>query len=173
MKVLRFLGKVACGIAVCASLASADSLQLRNGRHLQGKYIGGTTTAIGFMTGATVEYFATSEVLALIFDNGNDSPLGGLQPNAMKGKAAVQAPHVARIRTRTPPGVRTKMVSNPRVRTLEMMTENEPVPSASTARRRGDFHKVGCATCTILFRTAYRTRSLTECSSSLRMILER
>jgi hypothetical protein len=132
MKVLRFLGKFACGIAVCASLASADSLQLRNGRHLQGKYIGGTTTAIGFMTGATVEYFATSEVLALIFDNGNDSPLGGLQPNAMKGTSSVQAPHVARIRNRTPlPGVRTKTVSNPRGRTLEMMTENEPVPGPS------------------------------------------
>jgi hypothetical protein len=85
MKSLRFLGKLACCVAVCASLAGADSLQLRNGRHLQGKYIGGTTNAIGFMTSGTVEYFATSDVLALLFDNGNE-PLSGLQPNPMKGQ---------------------------------------------------------------------------------------
>lgn len=135
MKVLRFLGKFACCLAVCASFASADSLQLRNGRHLQGKYIGGTTTAIGFMTGATVEYFATSEVLALIFDNGSDAPLSGLQPNAMKGRPAARAPDVTRIGIRTlAPGVKNKAVSNPRPRvaTLEMMTENEPVPGPHT-----------------------------------------
>ena len=31
----------------------------------------------------------------------------------------------------------------------------------------------GCTTCTMLFRTAYSTRSLTECRSNLRMMFER
>ena len=66
MKVLGLLGKIGCCLAVCAVLARADSIQLRDGRHLQGKYIGGTTTAIGFMTGGTIEYFATTDVLVLI-----------------------------------------------------------------------------------------------------------
>jgi hypothetical protein len=97
MKVLRFFYKLACCVVICGGLAGADSLQLRNGRHLQGKYIGGTTTAIGFMTGgSSVEYFSTSEVLALIFDGANDSPLSGLQPNPMKGQPGVHA--VARVR---------------------------------------------------------------------------
>jgi hypothetical protein len=88
MKVL-WLTKVICCLAICAGLASADSLQLRNGRHLQGKYVGGTTNAIGFMTAGAVDYFATSDVLVLIFDN-NESPLSGLQPNPMKGQSLPQ-----------------------------------------------------------------------------------
>src|SRR5258708_27253644 len=99
MRALRFLVKLACCLAVCASLARADSIQLRNGRHLQGKYIGGTSTAIGFMTAGAVEYFATSDVLVLIFDN-NDSPLSGLQPNPMRGKSLTQ-PRVRRINAST------------------------------------------------------------------------
>ena len=98
MKVLRFLGKMGCCIAVCALLASADSIQLRDGRHLQGKYIGGTSTAIGFMTGGTLEYFATSDVLVLIFDNTNDAPLSGLQPNPMKRQSPARPPGIARVR---------------------------------------------------------------------------
>jgi hypothetical protein len=97
MKALRFLGKVGCCLAVCAILARADSIQLRDGRHLQGKYIGGTTTAIGFMTGGTVEYFATSDVLVLIFDT-NDAPLSGLQPNPMKRKSPARSSGSARVR---------------------------------------------------------------------------
>ncbi len=80
MKALCVLMRVICCLAICAGLAQADSMQLRNGRHLQGKYVGGTTSSIGFMTAGTVEYYAISDVLVLIFDN-NDSPLSGLQPN--------------------------------------------------------------------------------------------
>jgi len=57
MKVLCILTKLICCLAICAGLAQADSMQLRNGRHLQGKYIGGTTTSIGFMTAGAVEIF--------------------------------------------------------------------------------------------------------------------
>jgi hypothetical protein len=52
----------------CA-IADADSIQLRDGRHLQGKYLGGTTTAVEFMTDTAVEYFPVSDVLVLVFDN--------------------------------------------------------------------------------------------------------
>jgi len=94
MKVL-WLTKLICCLAISAGLASADSLQLRNGRHLQGKYIGGTSNAIGFMTAGALEYFATSDVLVLIFDN-NESPLGGLQPNPMRGQSLPQ-PRIRQI----------------------------------------------------------------------------
>ena len=99
MKVLCILTKLICCLAICAGLAQADSMQLRNGRHLQGKYIGGTTTSIGFMTAGAVEYFATSDVLVLIFDN-NDSPLSGLQPNPMRGKSLPQ-PRLRQINAAT------------------------------------------------------------------------
>ena len=95
MKALRLLGRLACCLTVCAGLAGADSIQLRNGRHLQGKYIGGTATTIGFMTGRTVEYFATFDVLVLIFENSNDSPESGLKPNPLKKQSLPQASGIA------------------------------------------------------------------------------
>lgn len=108
MKILRFIGKLGCWLALCVGLAGADSIQLRNGRHLQGKYIGGTTTAVGFMTGGTVEYFATSEVLVLMFENANDSPLSELNPSPMRGKSEskARARRVQRINGSTPNMVR-------------------------------------------------------------------
>lgn len=105
----RFCAKALCFLLVCLSLAAADSIELRNGRHIQGKYVGGTSTVIGFMTGATVEYFATVDVLALIFDRNPDSPLGGMQPETgvqpapMKGDVpneAFQQPQTSLKRNR-------------------------------------------------------------------------
>lgn len=80
-----FLTRVCYCVIFCVSLASADSIQLRNGRRLEGKYIGGTTTMIGFMTAGDVEYFSTSEVLVLMFDGNASPPLSGFRPNPMKG----------------------------------------------------------------------------------------
>ena len=81
MSFLHFLRYIAV-VGLCTALSHADSIQLRSGRHLQGKFIGGTATGIEFMTHQTVEYFPTSDVLALMFDN-NDASLGQLQPNSL------------------------------------------------------------------------------------------
>jgi len=97
MKNLLSIGAIACCLLAFASLAGADSLQLRNGRHLQGKYIGGSSTAIGFMTAGTLEYFLTSEVLSLVFDSTSDFPMSGLRPNPMKGHPAKQQSVRARV----------------------------------------------------------------------------
>ncbi len=86
MKSIRFVTLV-LSVAVFSSLAGADSIQLRDGRHLQGKYIGGTTNMVGFMSSGAVEYFSTSDVLALMFD-GSDNPFNGVQPNHMNGSSA-------------------------------------------------------------------------------------
>jgi hypothetical protein len=97
MKNLLSIGAIVCCLSAFASLAGADSLQLRNGRHLQGKYIGGSSTAIGFMTAGTLEYFPTSEVLALVFDSSSDFPVSGLRPNPMKGHPARRQSVRARV----------------------------------------------------------------------------
>jgi hypothetical protein len=55
--------------ALLCGVSRADSIQLRDGRHLQGKYLGGTTTAVEFMTDTAIEYFPISNVLVLVFDN--------------------------------------------------------------------------------------------------------
>jgi len=123
MKVPWFCAKLICCLAICAGLAGADSIQLRNGRHLQGKYIGGTTTSVGFMTAGAVEYFATSDVLVLIFDN-NDSPLGGLQPNPMSGKSLAQ-PRVRHLSASTRDRSR-----QPRIRLAVVSTSPGPATAS-------------------------------------------
>ena len=75
-------------LVISGSMAAADSIQLRDGRHLQGRYIGGSTTTIGFMTAHSVEYFQTSDVLALIFDNNPEPPTNGLTPKNMGAPAS-------------------------------------------------------------------------------------
>jgi|SRR3954470_7691491 len=88
MKVFSPVSKIVLLIILGLGLAQADSIQLRNGRHLQGRYIGGTSTSIGFLAGTNVEYFSTADVSVLIFESGNDSTMRDLQPNPMKGKPA-------------------------------------------------------------------------------------
>ena len=86
----------ACMLAISCTPATADSIQLRNGRHLQGKYLGGSTTTISFMTAHSVEYFQTTDVLALIFDNSPEPSANGLQPNGVDGSSpSVLSPIVA------------------------------------------------------------------------------
>ena len=139
MKDLCFVTKLICCLAICAGLAGADSMQLRNGRHLQGKYIGGTTSSIGFMTAGAVEYYATSDVLVLIFDN-NDSPLSGLRPNPMRGKSLAQ-PRVRQINAATrdrsrQPRIRTAVASMSPTSdaTLDQkITQREPDPAQRKA----------------------------------------
>lgn len=80
----RIVKNICLFLAFASTIAAADSMQLRNGRHLQGKYIGGTSSLVGFMSSGAIEYFSTSDVLALMFDN-SESPLNDLQPNHMNG----------------------------------------------------------------------------------------
>jgi len=69
--VLEFFVKRLCCLVLLVTFACADSIELRDGRHLQGKYLGGTTTAVSFMTDRGLEYLPVSNVLVLIFDNSN------------------------------------------------------------------------------------------------------
>lgn len=68
LRILRYLGSSLLCFVIVQGSSRADSLQLRDGRHLHGRYLGGTSTAVGFMTDRSIEYFPTSSVLALIFD---------------------------------------------------------------------------------------------------------
>ena len=112
MKTLELLARciarcIFC-VALLASFACADSIHLRNGRQLRGKYIGGTPTAINFMTGGSVQYIPTSELVALVFDNdssdnGTETPLGDFQPNSLHPGSNVHIqPGVLRSMQETP-----------------------------------------------------------------------
>jgi hypothetical protein len=106
MRFLWLVSRIAILLVVCTGFAASDSIELRNGRHVQGKYVGGTSAVVGFMTGSTIEYFAISDVLALIFDRNLDSPLGSVRPDPMKEASPRQTFHENSRRIRV--GTRTK-----------------------------------------------------------------
>ena len=64
-------------ICLFTTISGADSLELRDGRHLHGKYVGGTSTAVSFMADGIVQNLPVSDVLLLVFGEGSiEAPLG-------------------------------------------------------------------------------------------------
>ena len=65
---------LSCGLVFAAclagSLAWADSLELKNGSVINGKYLGGTESEISFQVGLTVQKYGVADIVSLRFDNG-------------------------------------------------------------------------------------------------------
>ncbi len=58
-------------VALCllTSIASADTLKLRNGSLIHGKFLGGTETEISFQVGSSTQKYSISDVVSLEFDS--------------------------------------------------------------------------------------------------------
>ncbi len=67
---MRF--KLKCGsvaaLILAASMASADTLELKNGSQIKGKFLGGTETEISFQVGSTVQKYNVADIVSLKFD---------------------------------------------------------------------------------------------------------
>src|SRR5580693_8415299 len=64
---LRTVAVVAVGMSVMASIAAADTLELKDGRVLQGRYLGGTQVVLRFEIKGEVQTFNVSDAVALTF----------------------------------------------------------------------------------------------------------
>ncbi len=62
----RFLAVIALGLFM-ASAATADTLELKDGRVLKGKYLGGTQVVLRFEINGEVQTFNTTDIVALTF----------------------------------------------------------------------------------------------------------
>jgi hypothetical protein len=62
---------------VSASPLFADSLVLRNGEHVQGKFAGGTQGVIAFVTDRGTVYYNVTDVLAMTFEAEDIEPYNG------------------------------------------------------------------------------------------------
>ena len=71
------------------SLSRADSLTLRDGRHVQGKFSGGTQGVIAFSVGGATQYYDVSNVLVMTFDAEGSEAQGapGQQPSAISSRS--------------------------------------------------------------------------------------
>jgi len=81
----KWIGAAILSVAL-AGAAAADTLELKDGRVLQGKFLGGTQAILRFQVDGDVQTFATNDIVALTFTRGSS------QPQRMPAPAAPAAP---------------------------------------------------------------------------------
>lgn len=64
----------AAATLVFAALGYADTLELKDGRVLQGRYLGGTQAILRFEVNGDVQTFPTNDIVALTFTRGSGGP---------------------------------------------------------------------------------------------------
>ena len=96
---LRLLGMAGACLMVRAG-AAADTLELKDGRVLQGQYLGGTQRVLRFEVNGEVQTFNVNDAVGLSFTgNGGSAPVPAPQP-----MAAAPTPAAAPVRHSTAPG---------------------------------------------------------------------
>jgi hypothetical protein len=73
MKARLILGVVVSLCLASSMTARADSLELKNGSLIKGKFMGGTETEITFQVGSSLQHYNLADVVSLSFDS--DRPL--------------------------------------------------------------------------------------------------
>ena len=81
----KWIGVALLGAALAGG-ASADTLELKDGRVFQGKFLGGTQAILRFEVNGEVQTFSTNDIVALTFTRGSS------QPQQMPAPAAPAAP---------------------------------------------------------------------------------
>lgn len=81
-KLNRFFAAVAIGLFF-VGVAAADTLELKNGKVLQGKYLGGTQAVLRFEVNGDVQTFNTADVVALTFTGHSHSAGAPSAPAAL------------------------------------------------------------------------------------------
>jgi len=87
---MKFLGVTLLGAALTGA-AAADTLELKDGRVLQGKFLGGTQATLRFEVNGEVQAFSTNDIVALTFTRGSSQPQAAAAPQAY-APASVPAP---------------------------------------------------------------------------------
>ncbi len=89
-KLNRFLSAIALGLFF-VSVAAADTLELKNGRVVQGKYLGGTQAVLRFEVNGEVQTFNTNEIVALTFTGHSGSAAATAAPAAAPARSSAAA----------------------------------------------------------------------------------
>ena len=92
----RFFSMAILGVAL-ACAAAGDTLELKDGRVVQGKYLGGTQAVLRFEVNGEVQTFPTNDIVALTFTRGSGQmhqvspPPAALAPEPAPMQAAPSA----------------------------------------------------------------------------------
>src|SRR5438876_3691630 len=87
-----FLAVMALGLFM-AGAATADTLELRDGRVLKGKYLGGTQAVLRFEINGEVQTFNTTDAVGLTFTGnaGRSAPAAAVAPAAVSSNGMSSA----------------------------------------------------------------------------------
>lgn len=88
--ILRQILWIMLAVFAVGCVASADTLELKNGTVIHGKYIGGSEFNIRFLVNNKITYYATKDILTLSFDSSTSeapkttapAPAAGAAPDA-------------------------------------------------------------------------------------------
>jgi hypothetical protein len=87
--------KLCCAALIALSLASwsawADSLELKNGSLIKGKYIGGTETEVTFQVGSSIQKYNVTDIVSLKFDSDKTTTSSSLSAQPSTSVAAQPA----------------------------------------------------------------------------------
>src|SRR5437773_6106128 len=83
----RFLAAVLLGLFF-VGVAAADTLELKDGRVLKGKYLGGTQAVLRYEINGEVQTFNTTDIVALTFTANSRSTAAAMAPAAAAPVAA-------------------------------------------------------------------------------------
>src|SRR3984893_2082327 len=86
----RSIATAALGLLLAGG-AVADTLELKDGRVLQGRFLGGTQALMRFSANGEVQTFNVSEIVALTFTNNYNNAPGAAEP-APAPQAAAPTP---------------------------------------------------------------------------------
>jgi len=93
MKNLSRAMLTASTVLLLAGIGFADTLELKDGRVLQGKYLGGTQAVLRFEVNGEVQTFPTHDIVALTFTrNSGQAPAPASAPPPQNDPAPVTAP---------------------------------------------------------------------------------
>ncbi|HTC76845.1 MAG TPA: YMGG-like glycine zipper-containing protein [Edaphobacter sp.] len=82
-------------LTLVASMAWADTLQLKNGSLIKGKFLGGTQTEISFQVGSTVQKYNVADIISLKFDSEGGASAPAPQPQSSLPDDPATVAHVA------------------------------------------------------------------------------
>lgn len=88
---VRYVATAALGL-VFVTMAAADTLELKDGRVLQGRYLGGTQAVLRFEVDGNVQTFGVNDVVALTFTHRNGSASAPPPPAPMPAQSLAPAP---------------------------------------------------------------------------------
>ena len=100
----RFFAAIAVGLFF-VSVAAADTLELKSGKVVQGRYLGGTAAILRFEVNGEVQTFSTNDIVALTFTGrgGSAAPMAAPAPAPPPAPAAA-APEPAPAPAPVAPG---------------------------------------------------------------------